>query len=257
MHTHTPRILKARRAIIELMVANHPQDCLVCHRSGTCELADSGPRAWRAQPKQYVGMKRRTKLLDISSPAIWRDHNKCVLCGRCVTMCNQIQGIGAIDFIDRGFPHPNGAGFSKGSTSGGYMLRAMRAGLPDRRPHGTGHVDGWWRRWATRHRGSRADSPGGPRHPRRGRPPGRPAMLEHLAAGPQTDWLRRGLRHGLRRRPHHHGGGHRTGRPGAERRPTADVHQLFPGLGAVRGVASTRPDPHLSTCKCPSRWRGP
>ena len=40
VHTHTPRILRARRAIVELLVANHPQDCLVCHRSGSCELAD-------------------------------------------------------------------------------------------------------------------------------------------------------------------------------------------------------------------------
>ena len=117
VHTHTPRILRARRTIIELMVANHPQDCLVCHRSGTCELADL-TREVGARPKQYAGMKK-DQLLDISSPAIWRDPNKCVLCGRCVTMCHQIQGVGAIDFIDRGFRTQVAPGFYKGINVSG------------------------------------------------------------------------------------------------------------------------------------------
>ena len=115
--THTPRLLKARRTILELMIANHPQDCLVCHRSGNCELADLA-REMGARPKQYVGMKK-DQHLDISSPAIWRDPNKCVLCGRCVTMCHQIQGIGAIDFIDRGFKTQVGPGFYAGINVSG------------------------------------------------------------------------------------------------------------------------------------------
>jgi NADH-quinone oxidoreductase subunit G/NADP-reducing hydrogenase subunit HndD len=99
------------------MVANHPQDCLVCHRSGTCELADLA-RELGARPKQYVGMKK-DQLLDISSPAIWRDPNKCILCGRCVMMCHQIQGVGAIDFIDRGFKTQVGPGFYAGINVSG------------------------------------------------------------------------------------------------------------------------------------------
>jgi iron-only hydrogenase group A len=138
VHTHTPRILKARRAIVELMVANHPQDCLVCHRSGTCELADLAQELG-ARPKQYVGMKK-DQLLDISSPAIWRDPNKCVLCGRCVTMCHQIQGIGAIDFIDRGFRTQVGPGFSAGiNVSGctycGQCVRVCPTGALMERNH--------------------------------------------------------------------------------------------------------------------------
>jgi iron-only hydrogenase group A len=117
VQTHTPRLLKARRTIVELMVANHPQDCLVCNRSGNCELADL-TQEMGARPKQYVGMKK-DQLLDISSPSIWRDPNKCVLCGRCVTMCHQIQGIGAIDFIDRGFRTQVAPGFSKGINVSG------------------------------------------------------------------------------------------------------------------------------------------
>ena len=138
VHTHTPRLLKARRAIVELMVANHPQDCLVCHRSGSCELADL-TQELGARPRQYVGMKK-DQPLDISSPAIWRDPNKCVLCGRCVTMCHQIQGIGAIDFIDRGFRTQVGPGFSKGiNVSGctycGQCVRVCPTGALMERSH--------------------------------------------------------------------------------------------------------------------------
>jgi iron-only hydrogenase group A len=117
VRTHTPRLLKARRTIIELMVANHPQDCLVCHRSGSCELADLAQELG-ARPRQYTGMKK-DQLLDISSPAIWRDPNKCILCGRCVTMCHDIQGVGAIDFIDRGFRTQVAPGFCAGINVSG------------------------------------------------------------------------------------------------------------------------------------------
>jgi iron-only hydrogenase group A len=117
VRTHTPRVLKARRTIVELMVANHPQDCLVCHRAGTCELAELSQELG-VRPKQYVGMKK-DQHLDISSAALWRDPNKCVLCGRCVTMCHQIQGVGAIDFIDRGFRTQVGPGFYKGLNVSG------------------------------------------------------------------------------------------------------------------------------------------
>ncbi|MBN1629728.1 MAG: iron hydrogenase small subunit [Thermoleophilia bacterium] len=117
VRTHTPRVLKARRTIVELMVANHPQDCLGCHRAGSCELADLA-RELGVRSRQYVGMKK-DQHLDISSPAIWRDPNKCVLCGRCVTMCHDIQGVGAIDFIGRGFRTQVGPGFYAGINVSG------------------------------------------------------------------------------------------------------------------------------------------
>ena len=117
VHTHTSRVLKARRNIVELMVANHPQDCLACHRSGNCELAALAEEVG-VRPRQYVGLKKNQHL-DISSPAIWRDPNKCVLCGRCVTMCHQIQKVGAIDFIDRGFRTQVGPGFFSGINVSG------------------------------------------------------------------------------------------------------------------------------------------
>ena len=138
VRTHTPRVMKARRSIVELLVANHPQDCLVCDRSGSCELAELTQEVG-ARPRQYAGMKK-DQHLDISSPAISRDPNKCVLCGRCVTMCHQIQGIGAIDFIDRGFRTQVGPGFSAGlNVSGctycGQCVRVCPTGALMERSH--------------------------------------------------------------------------------------------------------------------------
>ncbi len=112
VHTHTPRLLAARRAILELLIASHPQDCLACVRSGDCELAtlagDLGVRR-----RRYVGAVKE-HAVDISSPALWRDPNKCVLCGRCVAVCHSVQGIGAIDFVGRGFRTKVAPGFSVG-----------------------------------------------------------------------------------------------------------------------------------------------
>ena len=112
VHTHTPRILKARRAILELLIASHPQDCLTCVRAGGCELADlAGDLGVRE--RRYVGAVKEHPV-DISSPSLWRDPNKCVLCGRCVTMCHSVQGVGAIDFVGRGFRTKVAPGFSVG-----------------------------------------------------------------------------------------------------------------------------------------------
>ena len=131
VRTHTPRVLKARRAILELLVAAHPQDCLSCVREGTCELAalagDLGVRR-----RRFVGAVRE-HALDISSPALWRDPEKCVLCGRCVTMCHEVQGVGAIDFSGRGFATRVAPGFSPGlnvsaCVSCGQCARACPTG---------------------------------------------------------------------------------------------------------------------------------
>ena len=112
VQTHTPRLLKARRAVLELLVASHPQDCLSCARGGACELAtlagDLGVRAGR-----YSGVVK-DHAVDISSPALWRDPNKCVLCGRCVTMCHTVQGVGAIDFVGRGYRTRVAPGYAVG-----------------------------------------------------------------------------------------------------------------------------------------------
>jgi iron-only hydrogenase group A len=101
VRTHSPRVQRIRRNIVELMLASHPDDCLYCERAGDCELSrlstSMGVRGRRfgGGPKGHP--------VDVSSPAIVRDPNKCVLCGRCVTVCHAEQGVGAIDYSGRGF----------------------------------------------------------------------------------------------------------------------------------------------------------
>lgn len=100
IRTHSERALQARKTIIELLQTNHPDDCLYCVRSGSCDLQslsqDYGVRERRFAnnaPEQH---------LDVSSPSLERDPAKCILCGKCVRTCEEIMGIAAIDFAGRG-----------------------------------------------------------------------------------------------------------------------------------------------------------
>jgi NADP-reducing hydrogenase subunit HndD len=100
VHTHTARVLNARRSVLELILSDHPFDCLICAKSGTCDLqALSIKLGVREIP--YSGAKSTYKL--DNSPAIARDMDKCIKCRRCTTMCNDIQTVGALHEIYRGF----------------------------------------------------------------------------------------------------------------------------------------------------------
>ncbi len=101
VQTHTQKIQSLRKNIVELLLASHPDDCLVCPRNGSCELSQLASELGIMQ-RRYSGVKREYPI-DLSSPSIVRDANKCVLCGRCVTVCHAQQGVGAIDFAGRGF----------------------------------------------------------------------------------------------------------------------------------------------------------
>lgn len=98
--THSPRVMETRRNIVELMLSNHPDDCLFCVRNGNCELR---------MLADELGIRERTLIkgelpyeIDDSSTAIVRDPNKCILCGKCVRVCEEIQGVNAIELIGRG-----------------------------------------------------------------------------------------------------------------------------------------------------------
>lgn len=98
--THSPQIDQARKMNLELILANHPKDCLICERNGNCELQNLSA---------LLGIKEssfpRTKPLqelDETSLALIRDPNKCILCGRCIAVCAQVQSVYAIDFTGRG-----------------------------------------------------------------------------------------------------------------------------------------------------------
>ena len=100
--THTPRVLNARRTVMEFIFSNHPKDCLVCSKSGTCELQDM---AHRLGIKDIPGAEYAavsTFRMD-TSPSIIRNLDKCIMCRRCEMMCNDVQTVGAISAVNRGF----------------------------------------------------------------------------------------------------------------------------------------------------------
>ena len=101
VHTNTPNVLETRRVILDLIISNHAKDCLTCTRSGNCELQELSKK-FNVTKIEFEGERTKHKVDDLS-PSIVRDFNKCILCRRCVAACKNIQGIGAIDCINRGF----------------------------------------------------------------------------------------------------------------------------------------------------------
>ena len=101
VHTHNARVINARKTVVELILSDHPNDCLQCAKSGDCELqalaTKLGIREIPFKGEQSTYRKDTTK-------SVYRDMDKCVMCRRCETMCNQIQSVGALSAINRGFP---------------------------------------------------------------------------------------------------------------------------------------------------------
>ena len=112
VRTHSPRAVTARRTVVELLLAGHPDDCLYCVRGGRCRLQGLAEELGVRQ-RRYAGMKHDYKQ-DVSSPSVVRDPAKCILCGRCVRMCEEVQGVSAIDFIGRGSLARVGTAFGQG-----------------------------------------------------------------------------------------------------------------------------------------------
>ncbi|MGE0079244.1 MAG: NADH-dependent [FeFe] hydrogenase, group A6 [Bacteroidales bacterium] len=100
--THTTRVINARRTVLELILSDHPKDCLTCPKSGRCDLQDMAVRLGiREIPGQeYAEMSTYKKDF---SPSIIRDVDKCIMCRRCETMCNDVQTVGALSGVNRGF----------------------------------------------------------------------------------------------------------------------------------------------------------
>ena len=108
--TDTLRAIRARRTMVELLISDHPKDCLVCLKNQECELQ---------QLSHDLGVKQirfegdiSTFPVDKSSKAIYRDPSKCVLCRRCETMCNEVQTVHALSGLDRGFDTVVGTAFN-------------------------------------------------------------------------------------------------------------------------------------------------
>lgn len=100
VQTHTPRVIKARKMIVELLLSGHPDDCLYCERNGHCELQNLAFEL-NIRERKHSG-KKGHKVKDLSSPAIVRDPSKCILCGRCVRICEEVMACSALEFSNKG-----------------------------------------------------------------------------------------------------------------------------------------------------------
>jgi formate dehydrogenase alpha subunit len=101
VETHTERVEMLRRGVLELLLSNHPNDCLLCEKTGSCGLQDMAYR-YGVNFNTYRG-QTRVKQEDDPNPFIARDNEKCILCGKCVRACAEVTGAAAIDFAGRGF----------------------------------------------------------------------------------------------------------------------------------------------------------
>ena len=97
----SPNLEKLRKMTIELLLSDHPNDCMVCERAGDCVLQELA-YFYGIKGNRFIGERRIYKKRD-NNPFVERDMEKCILCGQCVRVCDEVEGVGAIDFIHRGF----------------------------------------------------------------------------------------------------------------------------------------------------------
>lgn len=101
VNTASPAVLEARKTILELLLDNHPEDCLTCSKNGECRLQDYS-YLYGVRAGAFGGEKHQYPIEE-DNPFIVRDMNKCILCGKCIRMCAEVQGNNIIDFAYRGF----------------------------------------------------------------------------------------------------------------------------------------------------------
>jgi iron-only hydrogenase group A len=107
--THSPKVREARRMIVELMLANHPQDCLTCGKNQKCELQKLAQELG-LQDVRFKG-ERQDHPIDDLNPSVVRDPEKCIACKRCVRVCHDIQSVGALSVTNRGWETTIGPAF--------------------------------------------------------------------------------------------------------------------------------------------------
>jgi len=100
VQTHSIRVLNARKTVVQLILSDHPFDCLVCAKSGNCELQDL---AHKLGIREIPYQGEQSTYREDTSPSIIRDIDKCIMCRRCEVMCNEVQTVGVLSAINRGF----------------------------------------------------------------------------------------------------------------------------------------------------------
>jgi len=110
--THSPRVIEARKTIVELLLSNHPDDCLFCVRNSNCELQKLS-KEYHVVERRIRGVKNNHKI-DFSSLSVIRDPDKCILCGRCVRVCEETMGVSCIEYTNRGSKTVIGTSMGKG-----------------------------------------------------------------------------------------------------------------------------------------------
>lgn len=111
VYTETEKIVRMRKDILDLLLSNHPVDCLTCEKVGNCGLQEYAYR-YGVRGPSYKG-EVKNYAIDSLNPVMERDQSKCILCGKCVRVCREIQVTDAIDFIGRGFDSKIATGFDK------------------------------------------------------------------------------------------------------------------------------------------------
>lgn len=99
--TESDRLHRLRKGVVDLLLSDHPNDCMVCIRAGNCTLQELAYR-FNIRKSRYEGETRDHDREDLN-PFVMREQNKCVLCGLCVRVCDEVQGVGAIGYANRGF----------------------------------------------------------------------------------------------------------------------------------------------------------
>src|SRR3990167_5853751 len=101
IHTNTPKVRRVRQSVLEFLLVHHPLDCPTCDKAGECELQDMAFKYGSSESRFKA--EKKHDLPDTGSPLVERNPNRCILCGKCVRICGELQGVGAINILGRGF----------------------------------------------------------------------------------------------------------------------------------------------------------
>lgn len=111
IYTHSEKVIDARREVLGLILSDHPMDCLTCEKSGNCKLQNYCYE-YGVKEVNYEGEKKKFTI-DDSNPFYYSDQNKCIMCGKCVRVCSELQCTKAIAFSERGFKTRISTSFNK------------------------------------------------------------------------------------------------------------------------------------------------